>query len=120
MGPGTHVIGNILNDIVPKSKTDAVALIHDIDYLTNEEPIISDFRAMSKAEWDLEGLAMRTGLGIRSVVDALMHIIPFVPNFTHLNGRTTNDINMTDDELIPLLRDRAEALTRLRTDFNFM
>lgn len=94
-------------------------MIHDIDYLTEEEPIISDIRAMKSAEFNLEGLAMRTGLGIRSVVDALLHIMPLIPNFTHINGRKPDDINMSQEELIPLLLERAEALQKLRTDFNF-
>jgi hypothetical protein len=109
MGPGTHIITKILNGVKPNSKTDAIAMIHDIDYLTQEEPIYSDLRAIFQSGFDLEGLVMKTGLGMRSVLDALMHIMP-INNITHINGRQYNDINMTDEELIPILRQRAEGL----------
>lgn len=110
MGPGTHIITNILNGKKPVSETDAIALQHDIDYLTSEEPIFSDLRAIYKSGFDLQGIAMKTGLGLRTIVDALLHTTPFIPNFTHINGRQVNDIDMTDEELIPLLRQRANDL----------
>lgn len=33
MGPGTHVIERINNGLLPTSREDAIALIHDLEYL---------------------------------------------------------------------------------------
>lgn len=34
LGPGTHVVNNILNGVLPVSETDSYALQHDYDYLS--------------------------------------------------------------------------------------
>jgi len=33
MGPGTHIIDKVLNNIEPTSALDAISLVHDINYL---------------------------------------------------------------------------------------
>jgi len=55
--------------------------------LTSEEPILSDLRAIaaSTGSISLQSLAMQTGLGVRTIADAVMHLTPF-NNFTHING----------------------------------
>lgn len=108
MGPGTHVITKILNGVLPKSETDLIAMYHDIDYLTNEEPIFSDMRAIGKTEFNLQGIAMRAGLGMRSVADAFLHLTPF-KNIAHLNGRTDN-VSVSTEELVDVLRQKADLL----------
>jgi len=65
-GPGTHVAYNILNNILPTSKTDYVARQHDIDYLKSSgdpfQAMIDDAKAIARSDFSLEGLAMKTGL----------------------------------------------------------
>lgn len=111
MGPGTHVVERIKAGLRPTSKVDAIALRHDIDYLTNEEPIISDMRAILATFNNSEVLSyqatvMRLGLGLRSAADLLMHMIP-VKNPTHINGRTDR-MPITNEELVDNLRNETE------------
>jgi len=68
MGPGTHIYERIKRGDLPTSKHDAIALLHDIDYLgakTLEDLEVADKLAISRAGYSLEGLAMRMGLGLR-------------------------------------------------------
>lgn len=73
MGPGTHVFDRITSESKPVSRADAIALIHDIDYLiaTNSSTRTSqaDKHAMSQADFDLPGVVLTAGLGIRNYLD---------------------------------------------------
>jgi hypothetical protein len=88
MGPGTNVLQNVDLGITPKNYNDALALKHDFDYLTNKEPILTDLTAIIDSDWTLSGLAMKAGLGLRSIADAAFHIPPLsllINNPTHIN-----------------------------------
>lgn len=102
MGPGTHVIDNIFKRIKPTSQPDAVALQHDVDYLFDKEPIISDLRAIVRSDNSLQGMTMKIGLGARSIADYLIHTNPVLNYFdinpTHINGRS-DTMSLTDQEL---------------------
>jgi hypothetical protein len=87
MGPGTHVIENLLNGVQPTTYNDALALRHDIEYLADGEKFTSDLKAISQSDWSLQGIAMKLGLTARSSLDLLTHVNPLLPNF-HPNGRT--------------------------------
>ncbi len=68
LGPGTHVINNVINNIQPVSRTDALALVHDVDYLlanNDQDAISADNRALAVADNSAQGLAMKLGLSIR-------------------------------------------------------
>jgi len=58
---------------LPTSKTDALALLHDVQYLqahgNSVKTYIADWKAINQAPWDLQGLAMKTGLFARSYFD---------------------------------------------------
>jgi hypothetical protein len=78
MGPGTHIIQRILDAVQPKSHSDALALMHDIDYLIDggdEDKIVAaDQRAIDSAKfYTLEGVAMKLGLTIRSWLHLKIH-----------------------------------------------
>jgi hypothetical protein len=71
IGPGTHVIKNVLTDQFPKSQTDAAAMLHDIDYLiyAGKSQLYSDIKAVFSADpTTLEGLALIVGLTTKNLV----------------------------------------------------
>jgi len=87
-------------------------MYHDIDYLSQNEPIFSDIRAIRDniTDWSLNGVALKLGLTARSLLDALYHIAPGLYfNPTHINGRN-DDYNMSDEELVMFLRNKANEL----------
>lgn len=102
MGPGTHVIQRIIDGMKPTSYTDSIAQQHDIDFLTQKEPILSDLTAIMKTDNSFQSFIMRLGLGARSVADYLIHVNPYVPNITHINKRT-DTMDLTDEELVQFL-----------------
>jgi hypothetical protein len=57
---------------LPTSKTDALALKHDVDYLLangNElKTKIADWNAISSTDMSLQSSVMRVGLGLRSLL----------------------------------------------------
>lgn len=67
LGPGTHVIDRISNDTLPTSKTDFVALLHDIQYLQSRSLSMdeSDTLAIMNSDDSLQGLTMQIGLSLR-------------------------------------------------------
>jgi hypothetical protein len=89
MGPGTNIIAKVLAKTKPYNRTDSVAREHDIDYLTNTEPIISDVKAIanSLSHPDSGTLPMLIGLSARSILDMMMHPISSLSedNITHMN-----------------------------------
>lgn len=112
MGPGTHAVKRIMNDVKPNGPVDSIAQLHDVDFLTDDEPIYSDLKAIARANqvtdyrYQLQASAMKLGLGTRSMVDALLHLTPF-PNITHINVRTDN-MDMSNEDLRALLLDRIQ------------
>jgi hypothetical protein len=71
IGPGTHVIDNVLSDKFPTTKTDAVAMLHDIDYLINagKSQLYSDVKAVFNADpTTLQGIAMIVGLTTKNLI----------------------------------------------------
>ncbi len=84
------MVQKIYNNIQPTSYTDQLARIHDIDYLTNHEPVYADLKAIRETDNSLQGLAMRFGLGFRTLADiALMPI--GMHKLTHFNRSETGD-----------------------------
>lgn len=73
MGPGTHIVSRINNNTLPTSRTDFLALLHDIQYLqfTGDIPVYSDSLAIENAGYDLEGLIMKTGLSVKKALGNL-------------------------------------------------
>jgi len=106
MGPGTHIVNNILSGVKPTSYNDALALRHDLDYLTSGEKFGSDFRAIRDSDYSVQGLAMKAGLILRSVGDLATHAIPNVPNL-HLNNNEDNSVPLY---LVEHLRKMAQPL----------
>lgn len=91
MGPGTHVIDKIMNNIKPVDYNDLVAQQHDIDYLTDEEPILSDIQAILNSRSGLNGVALRLGLTIRTVLDILLMPLG-LHKYTHFNKSQTGNL----------------------------
>lgn len=106
IGPGTHIIDNIYNNVQPTSLTDRVAMYHDIDYLGNDEPIRADMRAILSADNSLEGIVMKAGLGVRSVLDGVFHLLPF-KNPTHVFSQRSDELKMTNSDLQHLVTSQA-------------
>jgi len=105
LGPGTHVISNILNNKQPTSYTDYVAMLHDIDYLSNGGQDHADAVAMSRADNSLQGFAMKFGLGARVFASTLKEALGLKP--LKFNGRTdTYDIDTS--KLQQTLKERAQ------------
>jgi hypothetical protein len=77
MGPGTHVIQRVIDNVQPLSHADCLALMHDVDYLIyggNEDDIVAaDQRAIDSAQYTLEGVAMKLGLKFRSFFHLAIH-----------------------------------------------
>lgn len=85
MGPGTRVLTRLLQNSRPTSYVDALALRHDIEYLSSGEKWKSDLRAALQAPTSLQGVVMRLGLLSRVAIDAVTHMLPGIPKF-HLNS----------------------------------
>lgn len=66
MGPGTHIVDRVNRRVMPRNKTDFVALLHDIDYLrtagSSFGTAMSDLKAIWNADKDIYGAAMTAGL----------------------------------------------------------
>lgn len=64
---------NIISKVLPTSRTDALALKHDVDYLigSGDDYItyIADKRAIEQADFSLQGSSMKAGLIARSVLN---------------------------------------------------
>lgn len=75
MGPRTKLITNVNNKLKPTSKSDLIALKHDIAYLkANGEfyPLLkADWEAIVEAPYDVEGIAMKMGLSAGSLIRAI-------------------------------------------------
>lgn len=77
-----------MKGVEPTSYQDALALLHDIEYLGEGEKYNSDLKAAGNAGWTtLQGIAMNIGLRTRAYVDQFLHEIGYS---WHLNGRSDN------------------------------
>jgi hypothetical protein len=106
MGPGTHVIERILKQVKPANYVDALALKHDIAYLQSGEQFLSDLEAAWRADYTIEGNLMRFGLLSRTLIDAVTHVLPVLPNF-HLNLKQS-----LPDNVIADLKQRANPMLK--------
>lgn len=97
-GPGTPIILNILNDVKPVNKVDAVCRQHDIDYVqanNQEEVVEADKRMlnslnkispsnMAKFSTILQGIAGYTGIAGKSILEnigtnlGVISVSPFI------------------------------------------
>ncbi len=72
MGPGTHIVRKVQEEIMPVNHEDALALIHDLRYLgaTRIEQLDwADDQAIQSARWYTKtGLAMKAGLVARKAL----------------------------------------------------
>jgi hypothetical protein len=83
-----------MNGVEPTSKTDALAMLHDIEYLEDGEKFSSDYKAASSAPYTLQGQLMNIGLKARMIADVYAHQYG---TKVHFNGRTDkNDISTYD------------------------
>jgi hypothetical protein len=98
-----------MNGIRPKSHNDALALKHDVEYLTSGEKFSEDWYAIKNSDWSMEGVAMKAGLSLRIIGDSLSHINPLIPKI-HLNSK--EDI---DKEVLKEVKLRANKILK---DFN--
>jgi hypothetical protein len=89
MGPGTHIIDRINHRILPTTKTDFVAMLHDIDYLmgsgSDKWTKFADDRAIQHAPNTFTGLLMKAGLSVRKILN-----LPF--NKTTKNAAVASDL----------------------------
>jgi len=73
MGPGTHIVDKIVRGVMPQSKHDCLALLHDLRYLsakTKEQLTLADDNAIRNADYlSLQGLSMKLGLNLRSILN---------------------------------------------------
>jgi len=90
LGPGTDIEGRIDRGVTPTTHIDEIAMQHDLDYITNQEPIKSDIQAIAKIgkihsfSELVQAIVMTYGLTVRSSIDLIMHLFPFT-NITHIN-----------------------------------
>lgn len=99
MGPGTKIITNIYRKIPYINYNDHVALHHDIDYVRANGNFIktlkADIKAIRSSDQSLSGLALKTGLTIRSILSILtMNKI----NFSR-TAKTDEEANIIADYL---------------------
>jgi len=70
-GPGTRIVTRILNGVMPTNKTDAITMLHDIDYLSyaGMPRMIdrADTRAILNTPNDLPGVITKFGLTLRQL-----------------------------------------------------
>lgn len=85
LGPGTPIVSNIINKVRPKSINDAVALQHDIDYLSGENRYWSDLKAIYRSKPGLDGTALRLGLSVRMLLDLITSGTP-LNRFVRFDG----------------------------------
>jgi hypothetical protein len=88
IGPGTHVIYNVINGILPYSYNDAVALIHDINYLmyAGEDVSLIDFEAINSFDKTTPaGIAGILGLSIKQYLPFEMN--KPLPTLTNLETK---------------------------------
>lgn len=51
MGPGTHIEERILSNTKPLNKSDAAAMIHDIEYMLYKDQNLPDETSIDNAQW---------------------------------------------------------------------
>lgn len=99
-----------MKGVEPTSYQDALALIHDIEYLGEGEKFNSDLKAARNAGWTtLHGIAMNIGLRTRAYVDQFLH--KFGYSF-HLNGRTDKLKSIPTSLLQKILLSKAAPILR--------
>lgn len=67
-GPGTHIYQRVMDKVLPNNRTDAVTLMHDVDYMLATNSAMADKAdadAIKNSDWSRAGLATKLGLTIR-------------------------------------------------------
>jgi hypothetical protein len=94
-----------MKGVKPTSYTDALAMKHDIEYLSLGEKHESDYQAYSSASlFNPQGFLMNLGLRSRSYIDRFAHL--FGSSF-HMNGRT-DQLKISTNELQQLLLNKVK------------
>jgi hypothetical protein len=99
---------------LPVNATDAVTMLHDIDYLRFAENDIltqmADRKAISNAGFDLPGIATKIGLTIRKNF--------FNESFNkRLPGKTVQETHQIGQDLLEAVRQNPKFVKRFK-DFN--
>jgi len=86
---------------MPRNATDAVTMLHDIDYLRFAEnrvlTILADEKAIANAQFDLPGIATKIGLTIRKTL--------FPNSFNkRINGMTVTQTRQLGEYLLARVR----------------
>jgi hypothetical protein len=72
VGPGTHIVERVNAKIMPTSRTDFIALTHDINYLLasgdHKAMDLADDRAIFYADRSTYGIIMDIGLKVRKAI----------------------------------------------------
>jgi len=95
---------------MPQNPTDAVTMLHDIDYLRfSGQPALvdsSDRRAISNSKFDLAGLATKVGLNARLVtqLDFAKPLLGISHEETRLIGQELFNIVRSDPQYRQLFR----------------
>lgn len=95
MGPGTHIEERILAGTKPLNKSDAAAMIHDIEYLRYKDQILPDKTSIDNSQWYYKPL-MKMGYFLKDLKGyptgnevgkyyKLRHIIETHPNYYWVN-----------------------------------
>lgn len=91
LGPGTDVWNRVNNKSRPVSKADRAALDHDINYILHPNSVpnaaIDDIIAMNESGWELDGIALKLGLGARIVGNILT--LGQLFNYNKSNSKTS-------------------------------
>ncbi len=90
MGPGTRIVYNIINRIYPNSYTDAIAVLHDVDYLAandNLSATIADLRAISRTDSSLQSWVMKLGLSLRAIFQLPLYNVGMTRDVTEVHKR---------------------------------
>jgi hypothetical protein len=135
IGPGTHVISNVINGILPYDKNDAIALIHDINYLLHPGEDVTYYDNLAIDNFDpftFSGLTGKLGLTIKKLLPVEFNnklptktldetkiigsvLQKYVLNDqAFLNELNKHGLNLTDTEKTDLLNTNGEIKTSLR------
>jgi len=95
LGPGTHVTDNVISGMLPTNADDALALIHDLQYLNGDSQRKADAIMMNNSSNNISGLLSKIGLGVKTVfnynkpsstdrrqAEALLGMVNSNPKFT--------------------------------------
>jgi len=97
MGPGTHIIQNVIDNVQPTNRVDAVTRQHDIDYLrfAGDNPLYADSVAIANSGYTIPGVVAKLGLGAKAVLNQMTgiyyHNAP-LPGYTLAETRRVGEL----------------------------